>query len=473
MTACQLVPEDGTLQLRSKGRLHTVAARWRRAAWFSGVAAAVLGCLWLTPGHTDSPPSPAASLFGWAKDTAEEMPMGRPPWKAAAVGSGAWGNTVAMLVAENVAENKNWVSDVKMQIFDELILSHADMYGLQEAAMSSNATALARYALRASVEGGLGRELSTIINEEHENVKYLPGVKLPTNLKAEPDMQAAIADADLIVVGVPDQFIVPTCRKMKPFVKPTARLVMLAKGIEFEKARLVPVTSVVATELNLPENQICCLMGANIAKDVAFHQFSESTLGCKDAMDLQWLKPIFARPYFPVALVQNVEGPQMCGALKNVVAIGKGLLDGSGAGSNTMSALMRMGMQEIKGFILEFFDVPQYVFWESCCLADLVTTCLNGRNQRVAAEYARRHGRSSFEALERELLDGQRLQGTVTALPLHEVLVKKGWLEKYPLFEGVYQVVAGKADAQSIFTVLQKIPQTDVAVGNASVGRKS
>jgi len=421
----------------------------------------------LRPYRTDSPPSPAMSLFGGVKDTGEELPMGRPPWKAAAVGSGAWGNTVAMLVAENVAENRNWVSEVKMQIFDELILSHDDMYGLQEAAVSSNSTALAQYALKASTEGGLGKKLSSIINEEHENVKYLPGVKLPTNLKAEPDMQIAITDADLIVVGVPDQFIVPACRKMKPFVKPTARVVMLAKGIEFEKARLVPITDVVATALNLPENQICCLMGANIAKDIAFHQFSESTLGCRDLVELQWLKPVFARPYFPVALVQNVEGPQMCGALKNIVAIGKGLLDGCGAGSNTLSALMRMGMQEMKSFILEFFDVPDYVFWESCCFADLITTCLSGRNQRVAAEYARRHGQSSFEALERELLDGQRLQGTITALPLHDVFVKKGWLGKYPLFEGIYQVVAGKTDARSIFTVLQTVRQTDVTVGNA------
>lgn len=425
--------------------------------------AAVLGSLWC---RTDSPPPIAASLFGSAQEPADELPMGRPPWKAAAVGSGAWGNTVAMLVAENVAKHRDWVSEVKMQIFDELILSHEDMYGLEEAAMSSNATALAQIALKAASEGGLGKKLSTIINKEHENVKYLPGVKLPENLKADPDMKTVIQDADLIVIGVPDQFIVPTCKKMKPYVKPTARVVILAKGIEFKNAKLVPVTDVVASELGLQDNQICCLMGANIAKDIAFHQFSESTLGCKDLVELQWMKPVFARPYFPVALVQNVEGPQMCGALKNVVAIAKGLLDGAGAGSNTLAALMRMGMREMKGFILEFFDVPEYIFWESCCLADLITTCLNGRNQRIAAEYARRHGQSSFEALERELLDGQRLQGTVTALPLHDVLVKRGWLGKYPLFEGVYQVVAGKADARSIFGILEKVPQTDMTVGN-------
>eukprot|EP00408_Alexandrium_pacificum_P060704 CAMPEP_0171174050 /NCGR_PEP_ID=MMETSP0790-20130122/10531_1 /TAXON_ID=2925 /ORGANISM="Alexandrium catenella, Strain OF101" /LENGTH=435 /DNA_ID=CAMNT_0011638919 /DNA_START=116 /DNA_END=1423 /DNA_ORIENTATION=- len=386
--------------------------------------------------------------------TSPESVVGDKPWRAAAVGSGSWGNTVAMLVAQNTLILKDWHSEVLMQIFDEAVLTEQDMYGIRELTTGNKSGPVT------IPQGGFGTKLSTIINRDNENVKYLPGVKLPDNLKAEPDMETAIAGADLVVVGVPDQYIVPTCQKMKPFLKRSARLILLAKGVEFADGRLLPVTEVVAHELGLPSSQVCCLMGANIAKEVAFGQFSESTLGCKNRDDLIWLQPVVSRPFFPVATVRNVEGPQMCGALKNIVAIGKGILDGMGMSSNTVAALMRIGMKEMKGFILEFFDVPDLVFWESCCFADLITTCMSGRNQMVAAEFARRQGAVTFETLEREMLDGQHLQGTITAVPVHMILKKNSWTKRYPLMEGVYQVVSGNAAPNSILKVLEGVPQT-------------
>lgn len=447
------------------GAAPAALARPRRRTWWlvQAVAAAVLvGYLSLRrPAADEGAPSPrrepAPGLAFMKKEAASEeipeLPIPKGPWRAAAVGSGSWGNTVAMLVAENTAGRKDWNSEVRMQIFDEIVLTEQDMYGIRQMQEEGNGTAITVPA------GSFGTKLSQIINTQHENVKYLPGVKLPENLVAEPDMEAAIADADLVVVGVPDQYIVPTCQKMKPFLKKSARLILLAKGVEFHKGRLLPVTEVVAHELEFPVSQVCCLMGANIAKEVAFGQFSESTLGCQNKDDLKWLRPVITRPYFPVATVRNVEGPQMCGALKNVVAIGKGILDGLGMSSNTVAALMRIGMKEMKGFILEFFDVPDLVFWESCCFADLITTCMSGRNQLVGAEFARRQGTSSFETLEREMLDGQHLQGTITSVPVHQILKKKGWLTKYPLLEGVYQIVAGKAKPISIVKVLEEVPQ--------------
>jgi len=272
--------------------------------------------------------------------------------------------------------------------------------------------------------------------------------------------KALEAGADVIIVGVPDQYIVPTCQKMKPFLKKSARLILLAKGVEFHDGKLLPVTEIVAQQVGLASDQVCCLMGANIAREVAHEQFSESTLACRNSEDLGWLRPVVTRGYFPIATVRNVEGPQMCGALKNIVAIGKGIIDGMGMSSNTMAALMRIGMKEMQGFILEFFDVPNNVFWESCCFADLITTCMSGRNQLVAAEFARRQGAVTFEALEHEMLDGQHLQGTITAVPVHMILKQRGWLQRFPLLEGVYQIVSGKAKPESIVEVLKSVPQT-------------
>jgi len=456
--------EAQSLPVAVAGRTQVAGVRPRRRAWLLAQAtagAALLTHLALRRPHAVegvAEPAPGLAMVKHGEDLSAVTPIDGKPWRAAAVGSGSWGNTVAMLVAENTAQTKEWVSEVKMQIFDEIVLTEQDMYGMQDLAKGGGNGSVVTLPA-----GGFGTKLSDIINTQHENVKYLPGVKLPENLKAEPDMEATITGADLVVVGVPDQYIIPTCEKMKPFLKKSARIILLAKGVEFDNGKLLPVTDVVAHHLGFPPAQICCLMGANIAKEVAFGQFSESTLGCRNVDDLKWLRPVIARPYFPIATVKNVEGPQMCGALKNVVAIGKGILDGMGLSSNTIAALMRIGMTEMKGFILEFFDVPDLVFWESCCFADLITTCMSGRNQLVGAEFARRQGAVSFETLEREMLDGQHLQGTITSVPVHQILVKRGWTKRFPLLEGVYQVVAGKAKPDSILQVLQNVPQTTAA----------
>jgi len=381
-------------------------------------------------------------------------PVPKGPWKAAAVGSGSWGNTVALLMASNVASLKDWHNEVRMQIYDELIITEQDMYGLQQAAKNGSA------AISAS---NLGSKLSEIINTKHINVKYLPNVDLPKNLVAVPEMDDAIDDADVVVLGVPDQFIVPTCKRMKQVIKPTARVIVLAKGVEFHDHKLVPMSDVVAEKLDIPVQQVCVLMGANIAAEVAKGYFSESTLACKHHDDLVWLKPIFSRPFFPIGMVDNVEGPQMCGALKNVVALGKGLLDGQGASSNTVAALMRVGMNEMRGLIKEFFDVPEGVFWESFCFADLITTCNSGRNRLVAMTFAQRNGKDSFERIEAELLNGQRLQGTITAIPIHEMIVLNDWTKRFPLFEAVYQVVAGNKGHTHVIEALEMTPQTNVA----------
>jgi len=378
----------------------------------------------------------------------------QPPWNAAVVGAGSWGTTVAKMIAMNTAKLKKWNTEVKLQLIDEMVVTDQDLYKLKDTLLQTNGTGVIE-------ADSVGSRLSKIINSQHVNAKYLPRVPLPTNIVAEPDMRVAISDADIIVLGVPDQFVKSSCALVKRFLKPGARIIVLSKGMEFENNALVPVSEVVTRALGIDSDQVCVLMGANIAIEVAVEKFSESTLGCRRTEDLAWLKPIFEQPFFRIGAVTNVEGPQLCGALKNVIAIGKGLIAGQGASANTISALMRIGMKEMRGIITEFYDVPERVWWESCCFADVITTCLAGRNQHVAEQFARRGGHVSFEMLEAELLNGQRLQGTVTAVPVHKLLVHNGWTNKYPFFEAVYKVVATKASPESIFRVLERVPQSD------------
>lgn len=182
------------------------------------------------------------------------------------------------------------------------------------------------------------------------------------------------------------------------------------------------------------------LMGANIASEVAEEKFCETTIGCKDMAQGQLLKDLMQTTNFRITVVQEVDTVEICGALKNIVAVGAGFCDGLGFGDNTKAAVIRLGLMEMIAFAKIFCRGPvsSATFLESCGVADLITTCYGGRNRKVAEAFARTG--KPIEQLEKEMLNGQKLQGPQTARELHSIIKQKGLLQKFPLFMAVYRI---------------------------------
>merc|ERR1719372_44097 len=128
---------------------------------------------------------------------------------------------------------------------------------------------------------------------------------------------------------------------------------------------------------------------------------------------------------FRVGSINDVAGVELCGALKNVVALGAGFCDGLDLGGNTKAAIIRTGLKETAKFAKTFFSgIKDDTFMESCGLADLVTTCFGGRNRKCAEAFARKEG--TWDEIEADKLNGQKLQGTITSKDVMVVLNKKG-----------------------------------------------
>ncbi|CAO1624523.1 unnamed protein product [Parajaminaea phylloscopi] len=327
--------------------------------------------------------------------------------RLAIIGSGNWGSAIAKIAGKNVAKHPDmFEEEVKMYVYEEEIN---------------------------------GRKLTSIINEEHENVKYLPGIKLPNNIRAVPSATEAATGADLLIFVLPHQFIESVCRELRGKVSPDAHAISMIKGVEVKDGKIRIFADVIEEILGC---RCAALSGANIADEVAADKFSETTIGYRpgDLANAETFHKVFDTPTFRVGMVEDVAGVSLCGALKNVVAIAAGFTDGLGWGSNAKAAVMRIGLMEMKKFSEEFFEgVKPETFTEtSAGIADLITTCYGGRNRKCAEAFVKTG--KPFDVLERELLNGQKLQGTETAREVHEFLKTRGRVDDYPLFKSVFSI---------------------------------
>lgn len=150
-------------------------------------------------------------------------------------------------------------------------------------------------------------------------------------------------------------------------------------------------------------------MGANLANEVADEKFCETTIGVKDKKMAPILRDLFQTPNFRVVVSDDVDAVEICGALKNIVACGAGFVDGLGLGDNTKAAVIRLGLMEMIKYVDVFYPGSKLAtFFESCGVADLITTCYGGRNRKCSEAFVKT-GKSIAE-LEKEMLNGQKLQ---------------------------------------------------------------
>jgi glycerol-3-phosphate dehydrogenase (NAD+) len=348
------------------------------------------------------------------------------------VGSGNWGSTAAKIIGENILSSEAgqiFAQEVRMWVFDEDIPQ----------------------------SDGSIRKLSEIINTDHENVKYLPGISLPPNVKAVPDLREAVTGAQVLVWVLPHQFIPRTANSVKDIIDPEAVSISMVKGGVDIDANGMKLCSETIAEI--VGHDVAVIMGANVANEVARGDFCEATVGATDATRGELFRRLFNTKTFSVNVVPEVPSVELCGALKNVVALSAGFTDGLGMGSNTKAAVVRIGLKEMETFIKEFYPATSSrVFGESCGVADLITTCFAGRNRKCAEAFAASRadggeGRT-WEDIEAEMLGGQKLQGHLTAAEIMPLIKLRGLEPKLPLICAIYKIAFENAHPKSMFDAL-------------------
>ena len=226
---------------------------------------------------------------------------------------------------------------------------------------------------------GFDAEYLAQIADKRENIRFLPGRPLPAELLFEADDAKAMAGADLLVSAVPCQFVRSIWSRLKEHVPAGAAIVSVTKGIENDTL-LLP-TKILADVLGEGHDYFT-LSGPTIADEIAVGLPATACVAGSNAELARDVQDVFHSSRFRVYTNDDIVGVELCGAVKNVIAIAAGIIDGIGAGDNAKAALLSRGLTEIERLGLAF-GAKQKTFAGLSGLGDLVTTCVSpmGRNR--------------------------------------------------------------------------------------------
>ena len=219
-----------------------------------------------------------------------------------------------------------------------------------------------------------------------ENSRYLPGVKLPKELKWTHDVDEAVADAGIVVIATPSHFYRNVCRKFAGKIPGGADVVSVAKGFcEETRARL----SVTAAE-ELGVKRVAAWSGPSHAEEVSRGVPTAVVIASDDIGQARRLQEIFSGPLFRVYTSVDPVGVELGGAVKNVLALAVGMSDGLGFGDNSRAALITRGLAEMARLGAALGGQPD-TFAGLSGIGDLVVTCTSrhSRNRGVGERLGR------------------------------------------------------------------------------------
>ena len=263
--------------------------------------------------------------------------------RVAVLGSGSWGTTFAIVLADAGAKVRLWGRD-----------------------------------------GGVCDE----ITRRHTNSRYLGETTLPDTIEASTDAPAVLDGADVVVLAVPSQTLRANLETWRPAVPPAAVLVSLMKGVEL--GTNLRMSEVVAQVARVPAERVAVVSGPNLAREIAVRQPTATVVASTDAAAAELVAEACSAPYFRPYTNADVVGVELGGAVKNVIALAVGIAEGMRLGDNTKATIITRGLAETARLGVALGADP-VTLAGLAGLGDLVATCASplSRNRTLGVALGR------------------------------------------------------------------------------------
>ena len=309
--------------------------------------------------------------------------------RIAVVGGGSWGTALANLLGENGYLVDHWVyeKDVKEQI-----------------------------------------------EKQHENITFLPGFRLSGNISPSNDLGAVVSGKRMVLMVTPSHVTREMALRIKDFLLSDATLVSATKGIENET--LLTMSGVLKEVIpSMTDDRLVILSGPSFAKEVARRVPTLVAVASKNPERAQAVQTVFSSSYFRVYTNEDVIGVELGGAVKNVIAIASGMIDGLGLGLNTRAAVMTRGLAEMRRLGVKMKADPR-TFSGLAGVGDLILTCTGdlSRNHTVGVKLGQ--GKTLEEILSEMKMVAE---GVKTAKSVYNLSRKMG--VEMPICHAIYKIL--------------------------------
>ncbi|NCN85361.1 MAG: NAD(P)-dependent glycerol-3-phosphate dehydrogenase [Sphingomonadales bacterium] len=325
--------------------------------------------------------------------------MIRADAKIGVIGAGAWGTALAQVLSEGQEELLLWARET--EVVDQ-------------------------------------------INQNRENQSFLSGHRLRDNIRATQDWDL-IAACDVLLLVTPAQHLRAS---LEALPNSDAALILCCKGIEAQTQMLL---SDVAKQVR-PNNPLAILSGPTFAREVAQGLPTALTLACENEALWERLNPVIAKPSFRPYFSDDIIGAEIGGAVKNVLAIGCGVVDGAGLGQNARASLIGRGFAEMLRYG-ETRGAKAETLSGLCGLGDLVLTCSSTSSRNFSLGRGLGEGQSAVSLLS----DRTTVAEGASTAPVLQQDARARQVDM-PIVDAVCALLAGEADVQSVVTQLMKRP---------------
>lgn len=276
------------------------------------------------------------------------------------------------------------------------------------------------------------------------NQEFLPDVILPKQIVPIDSLQEAIGDAELIFAAVPVKFFSAVLEQVKGCEDLNAQWVILNKGIE--QGTLMLPSQMVHSVLE-KEVPIAALVGPSFAKDLAAGQLTAVQAAGPDEL-VKKVKALLENDYFKIESSSDVIGVQLCAALKNVITIAVGMLDGAGYTDNTKALFLVKSLEEMKSLVVACGGQSQTVDGFAG-IGDLVLTALGQHSRNLAVGKRLGAGEKLQAILESSVTIAE---GINTTASINQLIEKKNL--ELPLLTGIYQMVYKELSVKAFLNTL-------------------
>ncbi|MDQ1525488.1 MAG: glycerol-3-phosphate dehydrogenase [Microbacteriaceae bacterium] len=285
-------------------------------------------------------------------------------------------------------------------------------------------------------------ELAREISQSKRNSDYLPGINLPRNLWASPNLTDVLDGAEMVFVSVPSQSLRENLRVIRELVPADAIVVSLMKGVENGSG--LRMTEVIEQELEIDVDRVAVTSGPNLALEIAKEQPTAAVVSSSNLETATSVAIAATNPYFRSFVNTDVIGTEFGGVLKNLIAVAIGIVDGVGYGENTKASIITRGLVEMTDFAVAYGAKPETLAGLAG-LGDLIATCESPLSRNNTAGRLLGQG-YTFSDVVKQM--NQTAEGLSSVAPILELAALKG--VEMPIVSQVAQVLAGTMNPRDI-----------------------